>query len=224
MAIRKIVFAPGEIYHIYNKSLAGNPIFTFKKNLERALLTLYFYQRTSRPCSLSHFVKIGLKQKKLIEKYLLEAERQVDILSFCLMPNHFHLLLKEKEKNGISKFLSDFQNSYTRYYNIFHHGKGYLFQGQFKAKRIETDEQLIHVSRYIHLNPYTSYILKDFEQLKNYPWSSLGEYLNLFDYKICQKRTLLSHFSSLKEFEEFIFNQKDYQRELDIIQHLTLED
>ena len=85
------------------------------------------------------------------------------------------------------------------------------------------ETQILHVSRYIHLNPYSSFLVKDFEALKDYPWSSLGEYLNLFDHKICEKETLLSFFPSLKKFEKFIFDQKDYQRELQTIKHLVLE-
>ena len=139
------------------------------------------------------------------------------------MPNHFHFLLKQRKDGGITRFLSNFQNSYTRYFNVRHQRTGHLFQGQFKAVRMETDEQLLHVSRYIHLNPYSSYLVKDFKALKDYPWSSLGEYLNLFDHKVSEKQTLLSFFSSVKKFEQFIFNQKDYQRELESIKHLLLE-
>ena len=223
MPSRKTFFAPDQIYHVFNRSLNRQPIFSHRRNCERALLVLFFYQHYPRPSSLSHFIKMSSDRKEKAEEMLKKAIKRIEILAFCLMPNHFHLLIREKQGLKTSRFLSDFQNSYTRYFNIYHKRKGYLFQGQFKAVRIETDEQLLHVSRYIHLNPYSSYIVKDFDQLKDYPWSSLGEYLNIFDHKICEKETLLSYFPTVKKFEKFIFNQKDYQRDLETIKHLVLE-
>jgi len=223
MPLRKIVFGNDEIYHAYNRSINSQSIFEYKRNCERALKTISFYQFHPLPVSLSHYLKISQKEKKIIDNLLSKSKKLTDILSFCLMPNHFHFLLRQKIKEGISKFLANFQNSYTRYFNIFHDRNGHLFEGQFKAVRIETDDQLLHVSRYIHLNPYTSYLVKDFNELKDYPWSSLGEYLGFFAHQICEKKTLLSHFSSVKEFEKFIFDQKDYQRELGGIKYLVLE-
>ena len=223
MALREIVFTSDEAYHIFNRAVYNQPIFKYQKNCKRALTTISFYQLHPLPASLSHYLKISEKEKEIIDRLLTKSKKLVEILSFCLMPNHFHLLLKQKIKNGITKFVGNFQNSYTRYFNLFHKRKGYLFEGQFKAVWIETEEQLLHVSRYIHLNPYSSYLVKDFDQLEDYPWSSLGEYLNLFDYQICEKETLLSFFPSVKKFEQFIFNQKDYQRELESIKHLVLE-
>jgi len=118
--------------------------------------------------------------------------------------------------------MSNFQNSYTRYFNTKHRRKGPLFYDQFKAVRIETDEQLIHVSRYIHLNPYSSYVIKDFKNIKDYLWSSLPDYLS-GKKGICETNVILDFFKNKKEYFEFIYNQADYQRELDRIKHLDLE-
>ena len=87
-------------------------------------------------------------------------QRVVDLICFCLMPNHFHLLLRQIEEDGIVKFVRNFQIGYSRYLNEKEKRSGALFEGQFKAVRVENDEQLIHVSRYIHLNPYSSYWLR----------------------------------------------------------------
>lgn len=94
----------------------------------------------------------------------------------------------------------------------------------FKAVRIETDEQLLHVSRYIHLNPVSSAIIR-FEELEKYPWSSFGEYLtdNISD-SIIKKGIVLQHFSSQKKYKLFVFDQADYQRELENIKHLIIDD
>lgn len=157
-----------------------------------------------------------------MSKMLTKGEKLIDILTFCLMPNHFHFLLRQIVNDGTSKFLSNLQNSYTRYFNTKHQRTGPLFLDQFKAVRIETDEQFLHVSRYIHLNPYTSYVVKDFEGLKRYPWSSFPEY---FEERagICEKETILGFFKNSRAYERFVFDQADYQRKLHTIQHLLLE-
>lgn len=122
------------------------------------------------------------------------------------MPNHFHLLLKQKIKNGIPKFLSNSSNSYTRYFNTKRKRVGPLFQGIFKAVRIETDDQLIHVSRYTHLNPVASLVIKD-EELGNYPWSFFPEYLRPKSEMVCEQKVILDFFSSRLAYRKFVYNQ-----------------
>jgi len=116
------------------------------------------------------------------------------------------------------------QNSYTKYFNFKRKRIGSLFQGIFKAIRVETDEQLIHLSRYIHLNPYSSYIVKSIKDLKTYPWSSLPDYLGKQKYPFLKKKFILDFFKSKRDYQEFVFNQADYQKELEKIKHLTWED
>jgi len=123
---------------------------------------------------------------------------------------------------GISKFLSNFQNSYTRYFNTRHQRDGTLFLNQFKAVRIETDEQLIHVSRYIHLNPYASHVIKDIDRLEYYRWSSFSEYISKGD-GFVNKSLLLGFFKNAESYKTFVFDQADYQRTLKEIEHLALE-
>ena len=147
----------------------------------------------------------------------------VSIISFVLMPNHFHFLLKQNVENGISLFLAQFQNSYTRYFNTKNRRQGHLLQGQFKAVRIEDDDQLLHVRRYIHLNPYVSYVVKDIKELEEYKYSSFPEYLNHEKNEICNKPIVLSHFPTIKQYKKFITDQADYQRELGQIKHLVME-
>lgn len=146
----------------------------------------------------------------------------VDIVAYCLMPNHFHFLLKQRVNNGIIKFSSNFANSYTRYFNTRNHRNGALFQGIFKAAHIENDEQLIHVNRYIHINPAVSFLIKE-ESLDSYPWSSLSEYLNPKLEEICSKEAVLSFFSSLNKYHNFIHDQIDYAKRLESAKHLLLE-
>lgn len=137
------------------------------------------------------------------------------------MPNHVHFLLKESSSNGISCFMRNFQNSYAKYFNTKTKRSGSLFQSMFKAVRIESDEQLLHVCRYIHLNPLTSYLIKEFDQLETYPWSSFRHYVNGDD--IIEKKMIMQSFKTIEDFKKFTANQIDYQRKLDSIKHLTLD-
>ena len=132
------------------------------------------------------------------------------------------MLLKQKADDGIPKYLNNFANSYTRYFNTKRKRIGPLFQGIFKAVRIETDEQLIHVSRYIHLNPVVSLVIKE-EELDNYPRSSFPEYLNPKIEGICDQKEILGLFDSRKTYRKFVYDQIDYARRLEEIKHLTLE-
>ena len=155
---RKLVFANDEIYHVFNRGVEKRPTFTDKRELSRALLTLDFYRFAKPPVKLSKFLVIPKdQQKKFLENLKKEFEKLIEIICFCLMPNHFHFMLKQKLDNGISTFVSNFTNSFTRYFNTKHERIGPLFEGIFKAVRIESEEQLIHTSRYIHLNPVSSF-------------------------------------------------------------------
>lgn len=220
---RKLVFAIEEIYHVFNRGVEKRPTFTNKRELDRALLTLNFYRFTKLPVKLSKFIiQPENKQLKLLRKLENDYEKLVEIICFCLMPNHFHLMLKQKMEGGISIFVSNFTNSYTRYFNTKHDRIGPLFQGIFKAVRIESDEQLVHVSRYIHLNPVSSFLMKP-EVLENYQWSSYPEFLGLSDKKLVNGDIVLGLFPSKKKYEKFVLDQVDYARQLESIKHLILE-
>lgn len=224
MPTRKTVLATGEIYHVFNRGVNHQPIFFDKRDYQRALEVLFYYQFIKPPVRFSFFNRLPLQDRvDLLREVQQKYQRLTNILSFCFMPNHFHFLLRQTSENGISKFLADFQNSFTRYINTKHSRSGHLLQGQFKATRIITEEQLTHVSRYIHLNPYTSYVVKTFDDLKKYPWSSLSEYIENKKESLCETETILSFFSSKKRYLQFMFDQKDYQRKLEHIKHLLLE-
>ena len=167
------IFAENYFYHVFNRGVTRQPIFKTKRDYQRAIITLNFYQHQKPPLRLARALSLNKEEKGNFFKELKGKAKLAEIICYCLMPNHFHLLLKQKMNGGISKFLSNFSNSYTRYFNVKRKRVGPLFQGIFKAVRIETDEQLIHVSRYIHLNPIASLVIKE-KELDNYPWSSFS--------------------------------------------------
>lgn len=136
------------------------------------------------------------------------------------MPNHFHFLIKQLKEKGISIFLSQLSNSYTKYFNVKYGRIGPLLQGAFKAVRIETDEQLVHVSRYIHLNPVVSGIVKLPEE---YTWSSYQEYIQQAPF-FCSIEEVMGLFKSPRKYRKFVEDQIDYASKLELIKHHLLDE
>lgn len=222
MSDRKFPIATGEFYHVFNRGVAKQPIFLSKKDYEQAMLTLSYYRFKKPPVRLSRFKDLSLEEKKKILDNLQEQnDLSVKIVSFVLMPNHFHFLLYQEQDAGIPTFIARFSNSYTKYLNTKGQRVGPLLQGVYKAVRIESDEQLIHVSRYIHLNPVVSLVIKE-KDLFQYPWSSLPDFLNGTS-NLVWTDPVLSNFSSPEEYKKFVLDQVDYGKQLENIKHLLLE-
>jgi putative transposase len=223
MAYRKVVLATGEIYHIFNRAVARQPIFLTKTHYLRFLNLIQYYQFAESKMSYSSFKKLKISER---ERILYELKKnnqtQVEIIAFCIMPNHYHLLLKQTGDAGITTFIKKVQNAYAKYFNIKQNRPGALWGSQFQAVRVETDEQLIHLSRYIHLNPSTSFITK-IEQLENYAWSSLAQYLGANLYEFVNQSLILSFFQNKEDYRKFVFDQSEHQRELGKIKHLLME-
>lgn len=222
MPIRKTPLVNGEYYHVFNRGVNKQPIFLFKRDYERAIETIRFYLKVKQPFSYSRFISLPKIEKELFLKEIENQENLVDLVSFCLLPNHFHFLLKQNTENGISKFMKRFQISYTLFFNKKHKREGPLLNGRFKAVLIEDTDQLLHVSRDIHLNPYSSHLVRDIPRLLEYKWSSLNEYLGNCQSQICSKEIILKSFKS-KDYKEFVLNNADYQRRLKEIKHLLFE-
>lgn len=113
-------------------------------------------------------------------------------------------------------------DSYTKYFNTKNKRVGHLFQGKFKSVHVENDDQLKHLSRYIHLNPLTSNLVPSFDSLFAYPWSSLIEYLN-GNYHVSNPVPILNFFTSIKKYAEFLQDNADFQQNLHQIKSQILE-
>ncbi|MBA3723665.1 MAG: transposase [Candidatus Levybacteria bacterium] len=223
MPYRKIPIAIGETYHVFNRSVAQIPLFTSTYDYVRALALIQYYRYGRMPVSYSHFKRLALADK---DSYMKSIKKQqvpiVEIIAYCIMPTHVHFMLQSKVDKGISTFMRNFQHSYSKYFNTKYSRHGALFQDMFKAVRIGTDEQLLHVSRYIHLNPVTDYIV-EIDALPKYTWSSYGAYLNpLAKTEIINCKSVMSHFSSPEQYESFMRDQVDYQRSLANLKHLIV--
>ena len=205
--MRNIKIAPGEYYHIFNRGMAKQLI--FHDNADRArflFLILYFQspvilQNIGRPAKL--FVKHRVFNIDEKTKFEITKNRFVEINSFCLMPNHFHLIIKEVEENGIARYMQRILNSYTKYYNTKYHRSGHLFQGPYKAVHVKNNNQLLYLSAYIHRNPRE---LKEwFNKENNYQWSSYQDSINKnrFD-ELLVLDIINGQFKNKKEYDEFV--------------------
>ena len=223
MPARTTPLVTGKIYHVLNRGNASVPIFRDKRDYQRFMDTFLYYQHKDVPIRFSQLLNLNKVERETLLSNVKKKPKQIAIIVFCLMPNHFHFLLKQLEAEGIYNFIRQFINSYSHYFNLRHKRKGSLFEGRFRAVRVETEEQLLHLSRYIHLNPYSSLLVRDLKQLSTYPYSSSMEFLDTIDEGICQKDDILSYFPEKGDYREFVFDRADYQRSLEEIKHKLLE-
>lgn len=207
------------LYHICTKSIAGYKIFRTDDDYSRMIEMLWYYNSEKPPMRFSNYkMKERRADRNFLERELITKEPIIDIIAYCLMPTHLHLILAQLKDEGISLFMKNLLNSYTRYFNVKNERVGPLWQGRFKSILITTDEQLLHLTRYIHLNPTTDNLVEKPEKWK---YSSYNEYLRGGDPGLC-------HFPKYikidpKSYRTFVEERSDYQRRLAEIKELCLE-
>ncbi len=220
---RKLVFGKGEYYHVFNRGVEKRHIFTSLHEYTRALDTIRYYRFFDLPLKYSKYISLEIEKRKSYIQSLNKLDPQIEVVAYCLMPNHFHMLLKQIKERGIISFVSKFSNSYTKYFNTKHERVGPLLQGVFKAVHIDDDEQLLHVSRYIHLNPVLAFLISK-EELPHYIWSSFPQYSGTNKDNLTAESEVLSFFKTRAAYEEFVLDQADYSLSLKKIEHLMIDE
>ncbi|MEA3355292.1 MAG: transposase [Patescibacteria group bacterium] len=221
MPVRKIPLVTNEYYHIFNRGFNKQKIFISPSDYQRVFKTIQYYHFLTPPIKFSYLNIQPLKRQNEILNQLVQTS--IDILAFCFMPNHFHFLVKQIKDGGILNSISKFSLSYSKYFNTFHEKNGPVFEGRFKAIRVSSNEQLLHLSRYIHLNPYTASIVKNINQIQNYPYSSLKEYLHPQRFNLSQTSQILKQFKSPQDYLKFIKDHADYQKQLHLIKEISVD-
>ncbi|PIP67384.1 MAG: transposase [Parcubacteria group bacterium CG11_big_fil_rev_8_21_14_0_20_41_14] len=168
-------FLPDVCYHIYNRGANKSEIFKDNKDY-------------------------GIFIKRL-RHYSLKYN--VTILCYCLMPNHFHFILKQLSENRISDMMRYLMNGYTNIFNSRYNRSGTILQGPFRSESIDSENYFIHLSRYIHLNPLVAGIV---DSLEDWQWSSCLDYVGLRDGTLCDKKEIMSDFKYPNEYREFLEN------------------
>lgn len=181
-------------YHIYNCGVEKRKTFLDAKDFERFFNVLSFYKHKQK-IPFRRFNLLTLESKREYFKlYPTDAStKRVEILAYCLMPNHFHLLIKPTGEFNPGAFIADVENSYTKYFNKKNERLGALFQGKFKSRKLDSNGDVLNLSRYIHLNPFASSKTnpnRNTEVFKHYPYSSYRNWIKLLDNTILDKMTL----------------------------------
>lgn len=221
MRTKNPILATGEYYHIYNRSIAREDIFSFQRNLTIVKELLNYY-RYSQELRYSMFKRLSIELKNRYLDRMVKKMPLVEIHVYSFMPNHYHFILKQLMDGGISKFVSTFQNSFAKWFNLKYDRVGSLFQNQFKGKFISSRELFIHISRYAHLNHVTDFII-EVDQLKDYPWTSFPNYTNENNETFVTTDSILGEFKSKENYLKFVVDQADYQRRLALIKHLMID-
>ncbi|MBU2579071.1 transposase [Patescibacteria group bacterium] len=239
MAQRNIQFVNGEIYHIVMRAIDGSKLFQTKEDYLRMIHDLFEFNDINSAsskfrvayCRGSNVTPPGgvTLENKIIAK-IKNGKRKllVEILAFCLMSNHIHLLLRQSVNNGISKFMQKF-GGYSQYCNKKYGRKGHLFQDRFRAVHIEDDDQLITVFVYIHTNPVSLIYpkwkkegiknIKDLKQIinyiENYRWSSYPDYLENKNFpSITSRKFSLEIIKGVRGCRKFVNDWLKYKKEL----------
>jgi putative transposase len=223
---RTIEFSIGEYYHIYNRGTDKREIFTTSNEYFRFLVLLYICNSDIK-VDIGDHLRQGLTLSEIFQ--IDKGKELVSIGSYCLMPNHFHILIHEKDEKGISLFMQKLQTAYTMYFNKKHDRNGSLFQGTFKAQHITKDTYLKYLFAYINLNPIKLIDPKWKERgIKNLSESEKyldgykhSSYLDLIGIKRIESRILNlfvfpEYFDSKLEFKDFINEWLNFKDEEDV--------
>ncbi len=158
----------------------------------------------------------------------------IDIIAFCLMPNHFHLVLRQLKENGITRFMQKFGTGYTMYFNQKNQRTGVLFQGRFKAILVDRDSYFLPLLNYIHLNPlelteprWKEKGIKNLKQvsefLNSYRWSSYQDYIGIKNFpSVINKEFLIGYFKNEEGYKNVVSQWPN--KDLNKIKQMILED
>ena len=241
MPRRKEKFTNREIYHLVVRAIDDNVIFKDIDDHYRGIFSIYEFNTTKavvirdRRSVRSHTKKIF---KKLNMDQHLNADHRdklVDVLSFCLMPNHLHLLVQQLKDGGISKFMAKLGGGYGGYLNKKHNRKGHVFQDNFKAVLVKNDRQLKVVWAYIHVNPlsliepkWKERGIRDFKEaikfLDNYKWSSYQDYIGKKNFpSVIETGLILGILGNKQRCGEFLEDWVKYKGKIRESSELLLE-
>lgn len=198
--MRKITFAEGEYYHIYNRGTDKRDIFMDPEDYTRFFESIIEFNCLEPIGSIfenSFRKKEGKQLGSLASK---SDEKLVKLIAYCLNPNHYHFLLQQVCKRGVERFMQRLGTGYTKYVNHKYHRMGGLFQGTFKAVHVESNAYLLHLSAYVNLNHQVHQLGSLASK------SSWGEYVGKSSLKICDSADILGQFRNPKEYREFSEN------------------
>lgn len=239
MPYRKQEFTNGGIYHIVLRAIDNNLIFKDINDYYRGIFSIYEFNN-SNPVHIWLRRKQRIKEKALrdpLSQQTLQNNREllVEILAFCLMPNHIHLLLRQIKEGGISKFMMKVGAGYGGYFNRKYERKGYFFQNRFRSVPIKNDNQLLIVFNYIHTNPISLIVPKwkeigienpekAIKFLEQYKWSSYSDYISIKNFpSVTERNFMLEVLNGEQSCKNLINSWVMYKKQLSYYKDLFLE-
>ena len=165
--------AEGEFFHVYNRGVKKSDIFDSRENYS------FFLTRVSE----------------------VWIPTQVEVISFCLMPNHFHFILKQNAQEGISDFMKSLCNSYAKALNNQRRSSGHVFESKYKIKLIDSEDYLIWLSRYVHRNPKDGGLVS---ACFDWEFSSFRDYVETKRYRFVSSEVVISQFSSAEQYRRYV--------------------
>jgi len=221
-----------EFYHVLNRGVDKRNIFLDSQDYARFVHDMYEFN------TLAPALHVGRYASNMVDIVSRPSEAPgkelVDIHGWCLMGNHYHLILSERIENGMSNFLRKLNVGYAKYFNKRYSRVGTLFQGRTKKVHICTDQHLLHILNYVHFNPLDlSNSNKDWRELKiadqntalnhllEYKWSSYKDYIGIKNFPSILTTTFFQEIFSQNykaQVEKYL-----HDISIDDIQHLTLE-
>lgn len=245
MPYRKTEFTNGEIYHIVIRRNGDKPLFLDIDDYYRGIFSLYEFN-TAKAVEIRLRRRARLAEKKRISdgervsdavSGVDQRDKLVELLAFCLMPNHIHFLVRQLKDGGISKFMNKLGAGYPAYFKEKHSlkEKGYFFQGRFVSVHIKNDDQLIAVFVYIHTNPLAlieprwkeGIVINPRRAIKflgNYKWSSYPDYLGKKNFpSVTERDFLLETIGGQRGVKELIVDWIKHKKEIKGIAEVSLE-
>lgn len=194
MSTRKTAFVNNEFYHIYNRGVDKRNIVSSNEDSDRFLQSILFFN-SKKPIG-------SIYEKIFQDKHQLggETAKLVNIVSYCLNPNHFHFILEQLIDGGISEFMKRLGGGYTWYFNNKYKRSGSLFQGVFKSVYVDKNEYLLHLNAYVNLNNQVHQLGGETAKLSRSSW---GEYLGNKSHSFCSKEIIMSQFKNVNEYKVF---------------------
>ncbi len=208
--MRKIQFQKEYYYHIYNRGVDKRDVFLDDGDYFRFLRSMREMNNNSTDSQRDYEKRKAFSEEKSDEKKLslgyprlsfLDEPNLVSFIAYCLNPNHYHFLVKQKTEKGIERFMHKLGLGYTKYFNKKYNRSGSLFQGTYKAVAVKTDEQLQYTSAYINAN----YEIHKMGRADTWKWSSYQDYLNKRKGTLCDKNIILEYFdNNVKKYQDYI--------------------
>ncbi len=199
--MRREPFVEGEFYHIYNHGVEERDIFSEEYDSIRFLESMKMFNNEESIGSIYeqsfiHDLELGGEASKLNKKL-------VNIVAYCLNPNHFHLLLEQTSEKGVSEFMHRLGGGYTMYFNSKHRHRGSLFRGVFRSIHISTNEYLLHLSAYINLNDRVHQLGGEASKLIRTSWKEYTDSDIKLGDEMCEKDIILGQFKNKDEYKEY---------------------